>query len=390
MPEKILIIDDDVDTLRLVGLMLQRQGYQIIAANNGEQGLAHADADTPDLILLDVMMPEMDGYEVARRLRANPDTAGIPILMFTAKTQLDDKVTGFEAGADDYLTKPTHPTELQAHVKALLSRSSKGRGTNPPSTPTEPAAYFTGVIAPRGGLGVSTIALNLAVSLLKKTSGEVILAEFRPGQGTIGIDLNLSSSGGLVDLLCSNPTDITRARIREELATHQSGLKFLPASFQPRDASLMANTPQFESLIGRLAFMGAFIVLDLGSGLPASVQKFIKNLQEILVVTEPIPSTLIHTRAMIEDLVDLGVDMRKISVVANYRIRSDLHLSVAQIQEQLGHQVAISITPAPEVIQHANRNKTAAVLIQTDNLTTKQFDTLADQIVERAPKAYRK
>jgi CheY-like chemotaxis protein len=390
MPDKILIIDDDVDTLRLVGLMLQRQGYQIVAANNGEQGLAHADADAPDLILLDVMMPQMDGYEVARRLRANPETANIPILMFTAKTQLDDKVTGFEAGADDYLTKPTHPTELQAHVKALLSRSSKGRGTNPPSTPTEPAAYFIGVLAPRGGLGVSTIAVNLAVSLLKKTNGDVILAEFRPGQGTIGIDLNLSSSGGLVDLLCSNPTDITRARIREELATHQSGLKFLPASFQPRDSSLMANTAQFESLLGRLAFMGSFIVLDLGSGLPASVQKFIKNLQEILVVTEPMPATLIHTRALIEDLVDLGVDLRKISVVANYRIRSDLHLSVVQIQEQLGHQVAISITPAPEVIQHANRNKTAAVLIQTDNLTTKQFETLADQIVERAPKAHRK
>jgi CheY-like chemotaxis protein/MinD-like ATPase involved in chromosome partitioning or flagellar assembly len=390
MPEKILIIDDDVDTLRLVGLMLQRQGYQIIAANNGEQGLAHADAEAPDLILLDVMMPQMDGYEVARRLRANPETANIPILMFTAKTQLDDKVTGFEAGADDYLTKPTHPTELQAHVKALLSRSSKGRGTNPPSTPTEPAAYFTGVLAPRGGLGVSTIAVNLAVSLLKKTNGEVILAEFRPGQGTIGIDLNLSSSGGLVDLLCSNPTDITRARIREELATHQSGLKFLPASFQPRDTSLMANTAQFESLIGRLAFMGAFIVLDLGSGLPASVQKFVKNLHEVLVVTEPMPATLIHTRALIEDLVDLGVDLRKISVVANYRIRSDLHLSVAQIQEQLGHQVAISITPAPEVIQHATRNKTAAVLVQADNLTTKQFDALADQIIERAPKAHRK
>jgi MinD-like ATPase involved in chromosome partitioning or flagellar assembly len=113
-------------------------------------------------------------------------------------------------------------------------------------------------------------------------------------------------------------------------------------------------------------------------------------MHEILVVTEPMPATLIHTRAMIEDLVDLGVDLRKISVIANYRIRSDLHLSVAQIQEQLGHQVAISITPAPEVIQHANRNKTAAVLVQADNLTTKQFDALADQIVERAPKALRK
>jgi DNA-binding response OmpR family regulator len=390
MPEKILIIDDDVDTLRLVGMMLQRQGYQIIAANNGEEGLTHAEADIPDLILLDVMMPLMDGYEVARRLRGNPDTANIPILMFTAKSQLDDKVTGFEAGADDYLTKPTHPTELQAHVKALLSRSSKGRGINPPSKPTGPEAYFTGVIASRGGLGVSTVALNLAVSLLNKTNGDVILAELRPGQGTIGVDLNLSSAGGLVSLLCSNPTDITRARIREELATHQCGLKFLPASFQPRDTPLMGNTPQFETLINRLAFMGTFIVLDLGCGLPTTIQKLVKSLNEILIVTEPMPATLIHTRALIEDLVDLGVEMRKISVVANYRIRSDLQLSVTQIQDQLGQQVASSFTPAPEIIQQANRNKTAAVLIQTDNLMTKQFDALAEQIAERAPKSHRK
>ena len=123
MAEKILIIDDDVDTLRLVGLMLQRQGYEISAASNGSQGLTKALEERPDLILLDVMMPDMDGYEVTRRLRKNPVTAAIPIMMFTAKTQLDDKVTGFEVGADDYLTKPTHPTELQAHVKALLART---------------------------------------------------------------------------------------------------------------------------------------------------------------------------------------------------------------------------------------------------------------------------
>ena len=125
MAEKILIIDDDVDTLRLVGLMLQRQGYEIVAATNGQQGLDKALEDPPNLILLDVMMPDMDGYEVARHLRGNQVTVNIPILMFTAKTQLDDKVAGFEVGADDYLTKPTHPSELQAHVKALLTRSKK-------------------------------------------------------------------------------------------------------------------------------------------------------------------------------------------------------------------------------------------------------------------------
>jgi DNA-binding response OmpR family regulator len=105
--------------------MLQRQGYEISAAENGELGLGKAFEERPDLILLDVMMPDLDGYEVARRLRKNPATSNTPILMFTAKTQLDDKVTGFEVGADDYLTKPTHPTELQAHVKALLAHRIK-------------------------------------------------------------------------------------------------------------------------------------------------------------------------------------------------------------------------------------------------------------------------
>src|ERR1043165_19532 len=122
MSEKILIKDDVPGALPLVGPMLQRQGYQISAATNGQQGLEKAFEEDPDLILLDVMMPDMDGYEVTRRLRQNPSTLETPILMFTAKTQLDDKVIGFEVGANDYLTKTTHPSELQARVKTLLAR----------------------------------------------------------------------------------------------------------------------------------------------------------------------------------------------------------------------------------------------------------------------------
>ena len=136
MPEKILVVDDDLDTLRLVGLMLQHQGYRINAANSGIQAIAMAQTDKPDLILLDIMMPDMDGYEVARKLRSDPATNAIPIIMFTAKTQVDDKVEGFEAGADDYLTKPTQPRELFAHVKAVIARGKKPRyRVPPPPTP---------------------------------------------------------------------------------------------------------------------------------------------------------------------------------------------------------------------------------------------------------------
>src|SRR3990170_4893554 len=121
MADKILIIDDDIDTLKLVGLMLERQGYEITVASNGSGGLNKAAAERPQLILLDVMMPDLDGYEVTRRLRSDPGMASIPIIMFTAKTMVDDKVAGFEAGVDDYLTNPPPPAELPAHVKAVSS-----------------------------------------------------------------------------------------------------------------------------------------------------------------------------------------------------------------------------------------------------------------------------
>src|ERR1043165_9190927 len=158
MSEKILIIDDDLDTLRLVGLMLQRQGYQISAATNGQQGLDKAFDEHPDLILLDVMMPDMDGYEVTRRLRQNPFTVNTPILMFTAKSQLNDKVVGFEVGANDYLTKPTHPSELQARVKTLLARAEKK--SSAPVNQDGNRGYTIGILASRGGLGTSTLAVN--------------------------------------------------------------------------------------------------------------------------------------------------------------------------------------------------------------------------------------
>ncbi len=247
MTEKILIIDDDVDTLRLVGLMLQRQGYLISAATNGEQGLAKAFEERPDIILLDVMMPDMDGYEVTRRLRKNPTTQSTPILMFTAKTQLDDKVAGFEVGADDYLTKPTHPTELQAHVKALLGRAGTKRGEEVATALHEHTGHVVGILSARGGLGVSSVATNVAAALFNRIQSDVILAELIPGQGTIGMELGVPSQKELNEILSGSLVEITKEKVQSALVLHASGLKLLLASENPRDVYLTSQVNNYEN-----------------------------------------------------------------------------------------------------------------------------------------------
>lgn len=119
---KILVVDDDTAINELIKINLELSGYEVICAYDGIQGFTLAKQELPDLIVLDVMMPDVDGYTVAKRVRENCMTKDIPILMLTAMGQLQDKVKGFDIGVDDYLVKPFEMEELQVRVRALLKR----------------------------------------------------------------------------------------------------------------------------------------------------------------------------------------------------------------------------------------------------------------------------
>ena len=131
MPETILVVDDDPDIARFVEVNLRSAGYDVAVAGDGEEALTRAAALRPDLVLLDVMMPRIDGFEVAQRLRRNPQTANTSIIMLTAKALSADKVTGLQSGADDYIIKPFDPIELLARVKGTLRRAKEMRNLSP-------------------------------------------------------------------------------------------------------------------------------------------------------------------------------------------------------------------------------------------------------------------
>ncbi len=127
MKPKVLVVDDEARTLRAMEAMLDPAGYEVILAENGTEAIAKAIKNSPDVILLDVMMPDLDGFEVASQLRANERTKDIPIVMVTALGEVKDRVKALESGADDFLTKPVDKTELRTRVKTLVEKSERIR-----------------------------------------------------------------------------------------------------------------------------------------------------------------------------------------------------------------------------------------------------------------------
>ncbi|MCX5662402.1 MAG: response regulator transcription factor [Planctomycetota bacterium] len=133
--QKVLVVDDEEDILELIEYNLAKQGFQVSCVTSGEDGVKVARTQVPDLVVLDLMLPGLDGLEVCRTLKADPKTKGVPVLMLTAKGEESDVIRGLECGADDYITKPFSPRVLVARVKAALRRGSHA--------PEEPGAAVT-------------------------------------------------------------------------------------------------------------------------------------------------------------------------------------------------------------------------------------------------------
>ena len=128
---KILVVDDDHSTTQLLEIILSREGYDVLSVNNGGDTLPTASTFIPNLILLDLVMPSPDGFEICRSIRAKSQFSQIPIIFFTSVSDIEKKVTAFGLGATDYIVKPVHPQELKIRIKALIGNGNGHNGNNP-------------------------------------------------------------------------------------------------------------------------------------------------------------------------------------------------------------------------------------------------------------------
>ena len=377
MPGKILIVDDDVDTLRLVGMMLESEGYDIVAAKNGQRGITLAHSEAPDLIILDIMMPDLDGYAVTRQLRQDDATKNIPILIFTAKTGMDDKMLGLELGADVYLTKPISTRELHTHVNALLKPSGKSQ---------QPAAGqktkgMLAILAAKGGMGVSTLALNLSISIYRSTELATIITDFRPGQGSLALELGLDQSTSFNDLLELPPGDLSPQLIDEKIIDHSSGVRLLHSSPHLGDARYTSNIDNFEVIARYLPKLATYVVVDLGPGMTLLNKKVLPYCSNVVIMVEPAPQSISQAQALITELSLLEITRDQIKLVVFNRVSSSQQLSFGEIEDQLNMIVVSAFTPNRELAYQASRDKEPIIMLMPEGLTAQQINQLAANVI---------
>ncbi|MEW5868083.1 MAG: response regulator [Chloroflexota bacterium] len=372
---KILIVDDDSDTLNLLDLLLVRMGHQVFQALDGKQALEKAAREQPDLVILDVMMPGMDGFEVARRLRGVPGNACLPILMFTAKSQPQDRATGYEAGATLYLTKPVQPLILRTYVARLLaSRPSE------PANPDGPG-YLVGVTAAKGGQGVSTIALNLAIAYHNSQQVDVIAAEMKPGQGSWALELDIKDAAGLQDLLRLEPEQITGEMVARHLRRTMYGVQLLLASTASADVAYATRLSQFQMIIRHLLCRAPLVVLDIGSNFHPMYDELLQACDEIILVTEPQPVEMKRSRILVSELEALGFGSQKaLTLVASRHRKIEAYLSASQAEQILGRGITVEFSGAPHQARLAAAQAHPLSQIQPDGELAHQFGILAEHL----------
>ncbi len=279
---KILIVDDDADLRRLVSLMLEMGGYEVIAAQSGSEALLRVRSDRPDLILLDIMMPDMDGFETCRRLRKLPEGAHIPVIMLSAADQVTDKVKGLRVGANDYITKPADSRELIARIEAHL-RPAYVR-----------AAHTIAMLGSKSGVGTTTLAVNLAVALKQLgpipqsqdglAQRNVILLDWHLPMGDITAVLNLTSRHTLEEL-APHIEDLDQQTVEQIIINHSSGIQILP-SVQALDTSPLPPTA-LEPVLDVISKMADFVVIDAGWASELAWVRPLETVDELLFVITP-------------------------------------------------------------------------------------------------------
>jgi DNA-binding response OmpR family regulator len=374
MNTKILVVDDEPNVLRLIGYALQIEGYEIVTAETGVEALSKVETEGPDLVILDIMLPDLSGIEVCQQLRSKPETIDLPIIMLSARTQVPDRIKGLEAGADEYVTKPVDSDEMVARVAALLDRTQRLRQVQ-----RVRRGKVLGFIGAKGGVGTSTVALNVA-SVLARQEKSVIAVELRSNYGTFSLQLRKVPGENLGSLPELDPERSNERELSKRLFSSPFGLRVL---FGPQKADEFKEIEpdQAEAVIEGLAGMADYIVIDLPYSASSANQAAIRCCDYVALVVAPELICVMSGKVTLELLKSWGVSGGLVGAVVVNRTIAARAMKLREIRSRLGCEIVGVVTPAVEACIAAQERGVPLVIYQPDNIAAANVTEMANRLI---------
>ena len=347
---RILVIDDEPINHQLVARALMPLQCELHFAENGKIGISQARTLKPDVIITDVMMPEVNGYEVTRILRREPQFAATPILVLTAQSGLQDKLKSFEVGADDHLTKPFEAAELVVRVTSLIRRVEAVKSSRV-GVPGSEGARMIAVHSLRGGIGSSTLAVNLGVGLSGLWHEPALLLDLTMTAGQVALMLNMTLKRTWADVAHYTAGELDMDSLNSIISGHESGLHFVAAPTFPSEAeTLRAETLGMALQLVRAQY--EYIVADLPHDFSEFSIQALDAADVILMVASPDMASIRAVNAALDTYEKLGYSKEKIKFVLN-AIFPNSNLSKDKLEAALGMPAYVTIPYVRDVFVEA-------------------------------------
>lgn len=312
---RILLIDDEPVFYKMVEHALKPHGHALEYARTGLEGLRAVETFVPDVIIVDVRLPDLDGYEVVQRLRSTERYRHLPIIFLTSQMDISNKLKGFEAGADDYLGKPFQPEELVARVTLLLRRTEALRNALPAGTPKEDTSILT-VHSLRGGVGCSSMAVNLALAYRNLWEKPTLLIDADINAGQISLMLNTTPVHTLEDLTNRADEEIDDDMIKKVITKHISGIDFIAAPPSPL-ADDFFSEGIWGVVLERVKPLYEFIVIDTSHNFTNISIHMLNAAGQIIMMLAPEMASIRAAINALEIYKKLGYSSSKVLPVLN-------------------------------------------------------------------------